>query len=405
MKGRLFDAFLTFLAGTLIFAAGYAIGQSNWAPIKLTGAAATTPADAREAFVPFWEVWHLIENDYVDRPVDPDLLVEGAITGMLAVLDDPHTAYLAPEEQRAAEDAMQGQLQGIGAEVESIDGALTIVSPFDGSPAAKAGLQPRDIIREVNGVEVTGLPAAEAAALIRGPAGTDVDLLIEREAETFDVTITRGVIDIPSISLTMLEESGNQLAHLRLSRFGERTTTELREALETVNESGADGLILDLRRNPGGSLNTVVDVADQFLDGGVILTEDFGGGREKIFEAEEEGLAQNIPLVVLVDEGSASASEVLAGALRDQGRATIIGTTTFGKGTVQSWNTLRNGGGVRITIARWLTPNGSWVHETGLQPEIEIARNEETAADVQLEAAIELLENQLQNAATVDQSR
>ena len=388
--------FFLFITYTLIiFAGGYWMGRSGWPLIQLGIATSTVPPEARETFSPFWEVWNLVNDRYYDQPVDPVALTEGAIEGMLDTLEDPNTRYLPPAAEESARQSMEGELEGIGVLVEYVDGAITVVSPFEGSPAEEAGLQPGDVLRQADGVELTGMDLSRAAELIRGPAGTAVDLVIERDGETFEVEVERDVIRIPSVRSEMLEEN---IAYVRLSRFSNPTPDELRTALEELMAQNPDGLILDMRNNPGGGLTTAVDVADEFLAEGTILIERFGGGDERVFEASEEGLAQEIPMVVLVNEGSASASEVVAGALRDQGRATLIGATTFGKGTVQTWHTLSNGGGVRITFARWLTPDGHWVTEGGLEPDIMVqmpeqppGAGEEETEDVQLEAAIEFL--------------
>ncbi len=384
--------FILVLLSFLSFAGGYALGQSPWAPYPLFGPARSTPDEARESFAPFWEVWNLVHTRYYDQPVDNDLLAEGAINGMLAVLGDTNTRYLSPADEEAARETMSGEFQGIGAEVTSLDGAITIVSPIEGSPAERAGLRPGDILRQANGVELTGLDVAQAARMIRGPAGTAVTLLIERNGEQFALEVVREVIELKSVRSEMLP--GN-LAYVRLNRFGERSDQELAETLEMVMSNNPDGLILDVRRNPGGSLPTAVAVADQFLPKGVILREQFGSGSERLYESTDRGLAQEVPLVVLIDEGSASASEVLAGAIRDAGRGVLIGQTTFGKGTVQTWQSLSNGGGVRLTIARWLTPSSYWVHEQGLAPDYFVSLPEdgaiEDAPDAQLQAAMDYL--------------
>jgi carboxyl-terminal processing protease len=383
--------FLIFICLTS-FAAGYAMGQSPWAPYTLFGPVRSTPDEAREAFAPFWEVWSLVNTRYFDQPVDNDLLAEGAINGMLAVLGDNNTRYLAPEDEEAAREAMSGEFQGIGAEVTTVDGAIVVVSPIEGSPAEQAGLRPGDILREANGVALTGLDVVQAARLVRGPAGTAVSLLVEREGEQFNLEVVRARIELKSVRSEMLPDN---LAYIRLNRFGERSDEEVAEALEAVMANNPAGLILDLRRNPGGSLPTAVAVADQFLPAGVILREKFGNGAERLYESTDRGLAQDVPLVVLIDEGSASASEVLAGAVRDLGRGTLIGQTTFGKGTVQTWQGLSNGGGVRLTIARWLTPDSDWIHERGLDPDFFIPLPQDELAnegpDSQLQAAIDFL--------------
>ena len=376
----------------LFFGSGYFVGQARWAPISLMGVSGSTPPELREQFLPFWESWDAINREFYSQPIPPEQLIEGAITGMLATLEDEHTAYLTPEEEEASRQQMEQEFQGIGAEVENNEGNITIVSPFEGSPAEAAGLRPRDIIRSADGVDLTGMDVSEAAALVRGPAGTEVRLVIERDGEPFEITITRAKINIPSVRGEMLE---NNIAYVRLSRFADKTTAELEETLTTLMAQNPIGLILDLRGNPGGGLYTVVQVADQFLPESVVLIERFGTGEEQLFEATDSGLAQDVPLVVLVDEGSASASEVLAGAIRDHGRGTLVGQTTYGKGTVQNWLSLSNGGGLRLTTARWLTPDGNWVHTVGLVPDVSVALPDtppgEPFVDTQLEEALQLL--------------
>lgn len=397
---RVVDILSTLTIIAISFGIGYGLGQSRWAPLNLTGAASETPVDARAQFTPFWEVYDLINTEYFDQPVDQEQLVTGAIDGMLATLGDRNTTYMSPEEQESAVQSMQGEFQGIGAEVESIDGFVTVVSPISGSPAEAAGIRPRDVILTADGTDLIGMDVGDAAAIIRGPAGTDVLLEIRREEEVFELVITRARIDLPSVSGEILpseETNGEEIAYIRINRFAENTDDELEEILEEQVTSDLDGMIIDLRRNPGGSLDTVVNIADQFLPDSNVLIERFGNGDERLFDATDRGLAEEIELVLLIDEGSASASEVLAGAVRDADRGVLIGVTSFGKGTVQNWSTLSNGGGVRITVARWLTPNGDWVHEVGLDPDIVIELPEDfdstSEEDPQLEAAIDYLLN------------
>jgi carboxyl-terminal processing protease len=390
MRSRFSTALVVIIFTLLGFNAGYLLGQSPWAPFQAFNTFAM--ADDRDATASFWEAYNLVQERYFDQPVDTDQLVDGAIEGMLATLDDAHTRYLAPEAEAAARARMSGEYQGIGAEVESLDGNITVVSPIDGSPAAAAGLQPGDILREADGVELTGMAVGEAAGVVRGPAGTSVTLLIERDGEQFEVEIERDVIPLRSVNGRMLEEN---IAYIRLSRFGEQSNQELVDKIEELEAEDAAGLILDLRRNPGGGLTSALDIADQFLDEGVILVERFGSGRDEIFRSSDDGVAEEIPLVVLIDEGSASASEVLAGAIRDRERGVLIGETTFGKGTVQTWQPLSNGGGVRLTIARWLTPDENWVHESGLEPDYRVPLPDDFTGDPeeddQLQAAIDYL--------------
>lgn len=371
------------------FTGGYLLGQSPVAPINLFGIVNGRIVQNPDDVKAFWEVWDLIHTRYLRQPVDDAALMDGAINGMLETLGDPHTRYLSPSDQEVAEQSMSGEFQGIGAEVENVDGAITIVTPIDGSPAQAAGLQPGDILREADGVPLTDMDISEAAALVRGPAGTTVRLLIERDGETFTVDIIRDVIKLPSARGEMLDEG---IAYIRLSRFANDTDQELQNILTDLLAQNPTGIILDLRRNPGGALDTTVNIADQFLPEGVALVERFGDGREREFQSGDKGLAEGIPLVVLIDEGSASASEVLAGAIQDRGRGVLIGNTSFGKGTVQTWQTLANDGGVRITIAEWLTPDKASIHETGLTPDYSIPLDPDNPdEDTQLQAAIDYL--------------
>ncbi|MCA9954050.1 MAG: S41 family peptidase [Anaerolineales bacterium] len=392
MNSRFASGFTFVVFGLLFFFGGYVLGQSPVAPLQVFADTAV-PDTASEQFDPFWETWNLVHERYLRQPVDDTALVEGAIDGMLAALGDPHTRYLSPQDQQAAEESMDGEFQGIGAEVEDVDGNITVVAPIDGSPAAAAGIQPGDILRQADGVELTGMDVTEAAALVRGPAGTTVSLVIERDGELINLDIVRDVVKLATVRGEILDEG---IAYLRLSRFGNTTDEEMKDILPGLLAENPSGLILDLRRNPGGSLDTVVDIADQFMSGGLALVERFGDGEERPFEISDDGLAQDIPMVVLIDEGSASASEVLAGAIQDRGRGVLIGQVSFGKGTVQTWHTLSNNGGVRVTIAEWLTPNKSSIDQIGLTPDYYIplpdVANGAEFEDTQLQAAIDFLQ-------------
>lgn len=391
MQRQIFRYTTLILLILIFFSGGYLLGQSSIAPIQLVGPAIDTPTEVQQSFRPFWETWEFIHEEYFDQPVDDEALIEGAIEGMLATLDDPNTIYLSPEHEQAARHALEGNLEGIGAEVTSENGQIIIVAPYEGSPAEAAGLRQGDILRQADGVDLTGMDVADAAALIRGPAGTTVLLSVEREGEVLEVEVERDVINIPSVRGEIIEDS---IAYVRLSRFANNTTDNLSDVLDDLLEQEPKGLILDLRSNPGGTLTSAVSVADQFLPEGPILVERFGNGNEKVFEAEDRGLAQDLPMVVLIDGGSASASEVVAGAIRDRDRGTLVGATSFGKGTVQTWKQLSNGGGVRITIARWITPDGDWVHEQGLEPDISVSLPDQTNGeftDTQLQAAVNYL--------------
>lgn len=393
MQRRFLTGLFIFVAILIGFNAGYILGQSPWAPFHTFGIGGASRADS-EATRPFWEVWDLVNARYYQQPLDSEALMQGAIDGMLAVLEDENTRYLPPQEETRSQEQMDGEFQGIGVVVESIDGAITVVSPIEGSPAEEAGLQPGDVLRTADGIDLTGMDLTEAADIIRGPAGTSVSLEVERDGELLSFDITRARILVPSVRGEVLE---GDIGYVRISQFIRTTESDLAEILEELPVSEMSGLILDLRRNPGGLLDQVHNVADEFLPEGVVLIEEFGGERRRVFESGRSGLAEDLPLVVLIDEGSASASEVLAGAIQDRERGVLIGVPSFGKGTVQSVNALSNGGGLRLTIARWLTPAERWVHRSGLTPDLLVVLPEREEGepvpevDAQLQAAIDYL--------------
>jgi carboxyl-terminal processing protease len=347
-----------------------------------------------ELFAAFWQAWQLVHDKYVDQPVDDEALMRGAIKGMLEALGDEHSAYMDPFQYKDATASLQGEYEGIGAWVNTDGKFLAISEPMPGSPAEKAGLKPGDQIIAIDGEDMTGILPELARRKVLGPKGTSVVLTILRDGEEqpFDVEVTRASISVPSVTSKMLD--GN-VAYIRLYTFGETTTSELRKALDTLLAEKPVGLILDLRNNGGGYLQIGIEVASEFIDKGVIVIEESGDGSRENSEALPGGKATEIPLVVLVNKYSASASEIVAGAIQDHGRGKLVGETTFGKGSVQSWIPLVDDqGAVRITIAHWLTPNGRQIHKLGLTPDVEIALTEEDTKaekDPQLDKAVELL--------------
>jgi carboxyl-terminal processing protease len=292
-----------------------------------------------------------------------------------------------------ANTRLEGEYEGIGAWVDPTAEYLTIVDPMPGSPAEAAGLKPGDEVIAVDGEDMTGIDGNLVIRRILGPAGTTVHLTVRREGEPepLEFEVERAHIVIPTVESEMLE---GKIAYVHVFDFGERTTADLRVTLRKMLREDPRGLILDLRGNPGGLLSVAIEVASQFIDEGTILTERFGDGEERVYEAEEGGLATEIPLVVLVDGGSASASEIVAGAIQDSGRGMLVGETTFGKGSVQNWVRLSDDGAVRVTIARWYTPDGRLIQEKGLEPDVLVPRDEEETEeeeDVQLDKAVEIL--------------
>jgi carboxyl-terminal processing protease len=365
------------------------------------GLPGSSSTDIETLFEPFWESWEIVHEQYLDQPVDDLILMRGAITGMLDSLGDQHTSYMDPDDYMQSNMPLEGEYEGIGAWVDTTSEFLTIISPMPGSPAEDAGLQPGDQVIMIDGDDMTGIDGSLVIRRVLGPAGSTVVLTILREGEPapFDVTIVREKIVVPSVVSEMLEDN---IGYIQITTFGQDTRSELRENLETILDQGPAGLIVDLRYNGGGFLQTAVQVASEFIGEGVILYEDGGPDEElKVFQALDNGLATEIPLVVLVNEGSASASEIVAGAIQDYERGPLVGETTFGKGSVQNWIELSNNqGAVRVTIARWLTPDKRQIHEIGLEPDylVEILEEElEEEADPQLDKAVEVLLDQIDN--------
>jgi carboxyl-terminal processing protease len=351
------------------------------------------------------EIEDILHQDFVNPDaVDPNSLLNGAIQGQIEALGDAHTVYISPEDMALGVDIISGTFEGIGAQVDMdpVTGQIVIVSPFRNSPAEKAGIRAGDVIQAVDGESTEGWTVAEAVKRIRGEGGTDVTLtILHDDGSTEDIVVTRDTIEIPTVyAAEVKDENGevvDDLAYLEIQQFTNETVGDLSEELKRVVDEGKKGLILDLRRNPGGGLDATVEVADMFLDGGLVLTQvDRDGGRKE-FNATGGGEAADLPVVILVSKGSASGSEVLAGALRDHGRASLVGEQTFGKGSVNHLRELSNGGALYVTIARWLTPNGEQIEGVGLVPDVPVTLSEDDIAnnrDVQLYAAIDQLEKQ-----------
>jgi carboxyl-terminal processing protease len=389
-------------------AAGVVIGQTvnrqsvnnllqvpNIAGAEFIPGTGGTPEELDELFEPFWQTWNLVEEDFVEQPVDHEIMMRGAINGMLESLQDDHTSYLDPEMFEYANAHLDGQeYEGIGAWVDISGDYLTIISPMPGSPAEKAGLRPNDKVIGVDGEDMTNIDGELVRQRIVGPEGTIVRLTIMREGleEPFDVEIKRASIVVPTVEGRMLDKN---IAYVQLYTFGDDTADDMVEILEDLLDQNPDGLILDLRFNGGGYLGTAIAVVSEYIDEGVVMIEEFGDGRTETYEAKRGGVATDIPLVILINEGSASASEIVAGAVQDLERGLLVGTTSFGKGSVQNYSPLVNEqGAVRITIARWLTPLGRHISGVGLEPDYVIEITEEDLnleVDPQLEKAIELL--------------
>ncbi len=317
------------------------------------------------------QAWNIILNDYVDQSkIDTSELSQAAIRAMLEVLDDPYSAYLDTETYQFNLSDMEGKFEGIGAEVTIRDGQLTVITPFPDSPAAVAGIQPGDVILEIDGLSTSDMDLVEAVLKVRGPKGTSVLLLVLHQGETepVEIEVIRGEIALTSVRFEMMGD----IAYININQFTGGTNEELGQILESLASQAASGIVLDLRNNPGGLLEAVVDVISRFLEEGVVVIIQDNKGNQEVISVSRQEPTTNLPMVVLVNGFSASGSEVLAGALKDHGRATIAGSITFGKGSVNFLSQLEDGSGLYITGARWLTPDGNLIEGEGIVPDVEL---------------------------------
>jgi carboxyl-terminal processing protease len=397
---------LAAMVGTLLFVAGYLAAGA--------GGAASCAAPT-EAFQSFCEAFDRIQQQYVDDP-DEAQLVEGAIQGMFEYgLEDPFSGYMSPEDYQRAQEDLSGQFSGIGAEMgvknvrdpEDLESCATfsdacvlvVVAPLEASPAEAAGLLAGDVVIAIDGESVSGMTLDQAVKLVRGEAGTDVTLTVRRsdaprsEDQPFDLTITRAQIQMQEVTSKLLD--GGRVGYVALHGFSNAAADQLREAIQKLLDDGAQSLVFDLRNNPGGYIEAARRVASEFIEDGVIFTQESSGDEVKEWDATGDGLATNpdLPLIVLVNEGSASASEIVAAALQDSGRGTIVGQPTYGKNTVQVWSELENGAGVRITVSRWFTPEHDSVAPDGIQPDelVDVPDGTPPEQDLFVERALEIL--------------
>ena len=375
------------------------MSSSETAPSAAAAAVGTERALAPEDMEIFWEAMGLLEEDFYGELPSPTERSYGAIRGVLDTLDDENTGFLTPTGAARFMESIEGSFEGIGAFVEwaEEEGAVRIVEPFEDQPAWNAGIRRGDLIIAVNGEDVADLSnLTEAINIIKGPRGTEVVLTIRREGleDSFDVPVTRDRVEIPVIDSEVYGEN-DEFAYVHLQHFSDDASAKLRAALDELLTDETQGLIFDLRENPGGLLREAIKVTSVFLEDERVLIERFSDGTEEIYDTEGEALVpEDLPLVVLVDESSASASEIVAGALQDVGRARLVGVTTFGKGSVQLPHTLSDESLLRVTIARWYTPADRSINGTGLEPDIVVERTNEQREndeDPQLERAIELL--------------
>lgn len=405
---RRFNLF-TVLIAILTFIVGWQMGHSDvsvkWAKFSPTVSVENKepPSNITIDFKLFWDTWNLLSQNYLDKKaLDQNKMFYGAIQGMVAAIGDPYTVFLPPKQQKSSKEELGGSFEGVGIELGfNKDKRLVVVAPLDGTPAKKAGIDAGDLIIKINDKDATSMNLIDAVNVIRGPKGTNVKLTIYREGEQDprDFDLTRDTIVVKSVQLSYREIEGKKFAVLKLSRFGERTKDEWNTAVSDILSQSVEGAVLDLRNNPGGYLDGAVFISSEFLNGGDVVLQENSQGEKTAYKVNRQGKLLNLPLVVLINKGSASASEIVAGALQDRKRAKIVGVQSFGKGTVQETQDLPGGTGIHITVAKWLTPSGRWVNDTnGFEPDItvEVPKPKEgetldATEDVQMEKAIEAL--------------
>lgn len=351
----------------------------------------------------FWDTWEKVEQKYIDESkLDKQKMYYGAIKGMVASLGDPYTFFLTPEENKQSKDDLGGKFEGIGAQLGLKGGRIVVIAPLKKSPAMEAGLRAGDIISKVDGESTKDWTLAQTVSKIRGEGGTKVVITIEREKDTKDVSITRRQIQVDSVELTYENTDGKKIAYLKLNQFGDTSNEEWDAAVEDIQNQWQKkqiaGMVLDLRDNPGGYLESAVYIASEFLQPGQrVVKQESTNYSDRTYNVEREGKLLDIPLIVMINGGSASASEILSGALRDHKRAKLVGEKSFGKGSVQEPIDLKGGAGLHVTIAKWILPNGEWINGKGIEPAVKVTNKADEnntitkETDTQLKTALQQL--------------
>lgn len=359
--------------------------------------------DKKLDFELFWETWEELERKFIDKSkIDKQKMYFGAIKGMVSALEDPYTFFLTPEENKESRDDLAGKFEGIGAQLGLQDNRITVVAPLKNSPAQKSGIKAGDFINEVDDKSTKGWTLPQAVSKIRGTRGTKVKLTLERSSKEFEVVIVREQIKVESVEISYEKRKNQSVAIIKLNQFGDNTNDEWDKTAEEIAEKWQrdeiKGLIIDLRDNPGGYLDGSVYVASEFLPKGKLVVKQTSTTQdEKSYQVKREGKLLDIPMVVIINKGSASASEILAGALRDYKRARLIGEKSFGKGSVQEATNLKGGAGIHITVAKWILPKGDWINSKGIEPDIKVENKLKEGTtltrenDQQLEKAIKQL--------------
>ncbi|KKU96128.1 MAG: Carboxyl-terminal protease [Candidatus Amesbacteria bacterium GW2011_GWB1_48_13] len=400
------------IVGTLVIASGW-VGLTfefkNWRPAVVLNKSSVVRSGPEEVdFSLFWTVWDKVSAEYVDKSaVDGKKMVDGAISGMVSALGDPYTVYLPAQQNKESKEDLGGAFEGVGIQLGYKDNRLAIVAPLDGTPAHRAGVKAGDFILHIKDEKkrldrsTDGLTLPEAVKMIRGEGGTTVELTLARagQEDPFKVELTREIIVVKSVTVEYPDSGGGKIAWIKLNRFGDRTREEWNAVVgELADKEDIDGVVLDLRNNPGGYLEMSVYIAGEFLSPGkTVVGQQYGDGTKTDTKVDRNGRLLKQRLAVLVNEGSASASEILAGALQDHKRAKVVGVKSFGKGSVQQPDDFPDGSGVHITIAKWLRPSGEWIDKIGITPDEVVEWEPEgdaavsDADDPQLKKAIELI--------------
>ena len=397
--GKLTFLFFIVIAVIVAYGAGFTIGKSQSRIVPIEGVHNTQLGQSETVdFSLFWDAWRILQEKYAGRDsFNYQEMVHGAIAGVAESLGDPYTLFMDPEETKRFRDDISGSFEGVGMEIGVRNRELTVIAPLEGSPAKAAGLRSGDVVVSVDGTFTHDITIDEAVSLIRGPRGSDVTLGVLRDTwtEVKDIVVTRAVIEIPSLAWEIRE--GN-IAYIELFHFSEDASGAFATAATQVLASNADRIVLDLRNNPGGFLEVAVRIAGWFLEReSVVVVEDFGGSeKEQTYKSRGNGRLGSYPMVILINQGSASASEILAGALRDHKGVSLIGEKSFGKGSVQELQSLAGDASLKITVANWLTPNGNHITDVGLEPDIMVELTPEDfdqEEDPQLDKALEIIKN------------
>ncbi|MDZ7799132.1 MAG: S41 family peptidase [Patescibacteria group bacterium] len=351
-------------------------------------------------YILFNKVWHAIEENYVNGSLDKQKMLYGAISGLVNSLEDPYSTFLNPELSKVFLNEIEGSFEGIGAEIGIKNNQLQVIAPLEGSPAKKAGLQAKDKIIKIDGQETTNMSLDYAVSLIRGEKDTAVTLTVAREGleELKDIKITRDKINIKSVDWSIITSQDKKIGYLEISSFTDDTMNLLDQATNDFLLKDVQGIILDLRNNSGGYLETSIKVASLFIEEGVIVKEKFSEENITEYQAKGEAKLQGYPMTVIINEGSASASEIVAGALKDYNQATLVGETSFGKGSVQEYEQFSDGSSLKLTTAKWLTPKGHNINEKGITPDVEVELTQEdfdNDKDPQFDKALELIKEEI----------